>query len=165
MRILKVAIISSTLLAAATVATAVDRPIAGAELRIKRGADDTERLVFSSHDALLLPAPGSADDPTSGSPGGATIELFSAGSIATVSFSAPRATSDPGWRARIGRYRFAHKGAPDAASAVSTVRMHATGGIRIVAKRAGLALDDEQRVGIRITTGGIRHCALSSPRR
>lgn len=159
-----VAVGLSVLLGAATVAYATDRPIAGAELRVKRSSDGTGRLVFSSKDALLLPAVAGADDPASGSPGGAVIELFSQGAVGAVSFTAPRDANDPGWRGGTHRQRYRHQAAPDASSALASIRLHDTGGVRIVGRRAGLALDgNERRVGIRITMGTIRHCALFEP--
>lgn len=164
MHVAVVAVSLSVFLGAATAAHAADHPIAGAELRVKRSNNGTERLVFSSKDAPLLPVPGGADDPASGAPGGATIELFSQGAVSTVSFSAPRDTTDPGWRGAASRQRYRHAAAPDAVSALASIRLHDNGGLRIVGRRAGLALDGhEQRVGIRITMGTIRHCALFEP--
>jgi hypothetical protein len=168
MRIRSVAIISSVLLSSALVvaaaAHATDRPIAGADLHIRRNAKGIEHLSFSSRNALLFPVPGSADDPASGTPGGATIELFSQGSSGAISFAVPRDTSDPGWRASKRFYSFRHTGAPTVGSSIASLHLHAVGGIRIRGSSAGLALDgQEQRVGIRITTGSIRHCALFGP--
>ncbi|MBY0276127.1 hypothetical protein K2Z84_12345 [Candidatus Binatia bacterium] len=162
MRVSAIALISSVLLA--TTAAASDHPIAGAELRVNRNARGMERLVFSSRDVLPLPAPGSPDDPVTGSPGGATIELFSRGAVARVAFVAPRDASDYGWRTYTQRYQFGHKAAPDAVSALSTISLHAKRGLRIGGKRAGLALDGhEGGVGIRITLGATRYCALFAP--
>lgn len=163
MRVLTIVMIAAALAATTTVANATDHPIAGTELRIKRGANDVERLVFSSRGALILPTPGSSDDPVSGTPGGATIELFSPGYVPTVSYKAPRATTDPGWRPGSRRYRFGHTGAPDGVSAIASIRLHSTGGMRVVGKRAGLALDYERSVAIRITMGETRYCALFGP--
>ena len=61
MRVLTIVMIAAALAATTTVANATDHPIAGTELRIKRGANDVERLVFSSRGALILPTPGSSD--------------------------------------------------------------------------------------------------------
>lgn len=164
MRIPLLVTVLSTLLAATAAANAADRPLSGVELRVKRAANGMERLVFSSRDDLLLPPPASPDDPGGGSPGGVTIELFSLGTIPAVTFSAPRDGSDPGWHRVPHGYQFRHKVAPDPVSALASVRLHETGGVRIVGKRAGLALDgNERRMGIRITMGGSRFCALFQP--
>ena len=56
--------ITSLILFAATAASAADRPIGG-ELAVKRGAGGKERLVFSSKDALLFPAPARSLSPMS----------------------------------------------------------------------------------------------------
>lgn len=158
------AITLSACLAAAGTAIAADRPIGGLQLRITRDAHGTERLLFLSRDALLVPALGSPDDPTSGSPGGATVELFSQSTTGAVSFSAPRDLDDPGWWTRQHGYGFRHRAAPDPDSALWSIQLHASRGMRVVGRRAGLLLDGhEGRVGIRITTGEIQHCALFEP--
>ena len=160
-----VAIVGAVLFAASTLAAAADHPIGGVELGARRSKSGIERLVFSTKDDLPLPSPGSPDDPTSGSPGGITIELFSLGATQTVTFSAPRSASDPGWKRVKRGYQFKHAAAPDPVSAFASIRLHETGGIRFVGKRAGLALGgNEHRVGIRITMGGSRFCALFQPR-
>lgn len=164
MQVPKAALVVSILFATAAMATAADHPLAGLELRVKRSADGSERLVFSSRDALTLPAPGGADDPASASPGGAIVELFSQGAVASTTFPAPRDASDPGWRAGAHRYQFRHRAAPDAVSALEFIRLSESGGMRIVGKRAGLALaGHEAQVGIRITLGATRYCALFGP--
>jgi hypothetical protein len=62
------------------------------------------------------------------------------------------------------QFRFQHKSAPDAVSSLVYIRLHANDGVRITGKRAGLALGGhEGHVGIRITTGTIRLCALFEP--
>lgn len=127
MRVSNVAIVGAALFAASTLAAAADHPIGGVELGARRSKSGIERLVFSTKDDLLLPTPGSPDDPTSGSPGGITIELFSLGATQIVTFSAPRNASDPGWKRVKRGYQFKHKAAPDPVSAFASIRLHETG--------------------------------------
>src|SRR5690348_12884915 len=67
-----------TLAGTASLAHAVDQPIAATKLLLKRSPSGKQTLTFVSKDpAFLFPTIGSADDPATGTPGGATIELFS----------------------------------------------------------------------------------------
>ena len=55
-----------------------------------------QRLVFLSEDpALPFPAPGSPDDPVSGTPGGLAMEVFSGGDDSVAVFAVPRSGAAP----------------------------------------------------------------------
>lgn len=57
-------------------ACAADHPLSSGKLDMKR-SNGKAQITFSSKDpALLFPGVGSADDPGTGSPGGALIELL-----------------------------------------------------------------------------------------
>jgi hypothetical protein len=69
---------------------ALDRPISGKKLQLKRSPSGKEKLVFQSKDPIFLfPAIGSADDPATGTPGGIRVELFSQGEPSHPLLAAP----------------------------------------------------------------------------
>jgi hypothetical protein len=150
-------------LLAADLASAADRVVSVAKLRIQRSSTGVEKLDFVSRDAaLLFPAVGSADDPAGGTPGGMLVELFSDSSPGGVAFVAPRDGAAPGWAPGLSFHRFEHVPAPDGVSVLRRVKMKSRS-LRISGRRAGLALlGDEGEVVIRITTGATRNCALLS---
>jgi hypothetical protein len=154
------------LLIVGTPAYALDQPIDGAKLILEKTAG-TETLIFVSRDArVLFPRIGSPDDPATGKPGGARIELFSLNE-GIASLAVPRGTGTPGWRTkRQGgeRRRFVNPGAPLGASAVRVAVLKREGGLRVMAKATGLPLSGPQgAVGIRVTMGTMRSCALFGP--
>src|SRR5262249_62284997 len=60
-----------------TTASALDAPIAGDQLRIVWNPSFEGKLVFDSRDpTFLFPPIGGADDPATGTPGGAVLWLF-----------------------------------------------------------------------------------------
>jgi hypothetical protein len=142
---------------------AVDQPIDGVRLRIVRSGMG-EKLVFVSRDAgALFPAIGSPDDPGTGSPGGALIDLVSAAEgIATL--TVPAGVGTPGWTSHAGSTdldKFTNSDAPGGISVVRRVVIHEGRVLKVVARATGLALTGPQgSVGIRITTGTLRNCAL-----
>src|SRR5262245_59886647 len=116
---MRTATIAATLVAAWLVgpAPAADHPIDGVKLLLKRTQSGREKLVFTSKDAtFLFPAPGGADDPVTGTPGGAVVELFSPAEPGGAALAAPAAAGVPGWTVSTDgeRFRFVHHDAPDA---------------------------------------------------
>ena len=139
-----------------------DRPIDGNKLALKR-TGTSAKLVFVSRDPdFLFPAIGSADDPATGSPGGAAIELFSLNE-GQATINVPPGTGDPGWTvtpAATPRYRFRNLLAPAGISPVRVAVLRQGTLLKLVAKDAGLPLAVPQgAVGIRITMGTLRNCA------
>jgi hypothetical protein len=148
-------------LAIGATALAADQPITGAKLFLKRSASGNERIVFVSKDPnALFPAIGSADDPGTGNPGGALVDLFSTSEPGGSSLAVP-ATN---WTAKPGTtpsHRFFNRSAPDGLSSVRTVVLKRGRLVKVTGKGVGLALaTSEGAVGIRITTGSLRNCAL-----
>jgi hypothetical protein len=104
-------------------AGAVDQPLRGDKLLLKRTAAGTGKLVFVSRSIFTTaPAPGSPDDPAMGTPGGATIELFS-GSGGVATFVLPPGAGDPGWTVQTGRARYRNSGAPAGPTTVRLLSM------------------------------------------
>lgn len=142
----------------------MDQPISAAELVLKRSASGKETLQFRSKDpAFLFPAIGSAADPVSGTPGGATIELFSQdGSEATLSI--PAGAGKPGWTTKASppiSFKFMNSFAPGGISPVRNALLRQGKLLTLKANAIGLPLLGPQgTVGIRITTGTLRSCAL-----
>jgi hypothetical protein len=140
------------------------QPIAGKKLIIKRAPSGKERLLFVSKDAsFAFPQIGGADDP---SIAGGLIELFSP-SEGTTSLSLPPGVGKPGWTVKDGllrSYKFVNKSAPDGVSPVRVGVFKKGKGLKIVSKASGLAMSGPQgAVGIRITLGSLRSCALFDP--
>jgi hypothetical protein len=155
----------AALMAAASggLAHALDRPIDGAKLILEKAAG-RETLIFVSRDPRVpFPAVGGSDDPATGEPGGARIELFSL-TEGIASLAVPRGTGTPGWRTkRQGgeRRRFVNPAAPAGTSVVRAAVLKKGRGLRLVAKATGLPLAGPQgAVGIRVTMGTMRSCAL-----
>jgi hypothetical protein len=145
-------------------ALAADQPVTGAMLVLRRSSSGAETLVFVSKDpAALFPAIGSADDPQTGNPGGALVELFSTAEQSGAALDVPPAN----WTARAATpasHRFANRRAPDNLSSVRTVFLKQGRLLKVVGRRVGLGLATSQgAVGIRITTGSLRNCALFGP--
>jgi hypothetical protein len=149
------------LLLAATQAAALDQPLSARKLVMRRTASGQEKLAFLAKDpAILFPAIGSADDPANGTPGGALIEIFSAN-------EGPSALAIPaavGWFVRDGSpsyYKFVNKLAPQGVSPVSSFLLKNERALRIRSGAIGLPMNGPLGpVGIRVTYGSLRVCAL-----
>ena len=154
-------------LAGSLVATvdAADQPIGAAKITLLRSASGKEKLVFVAKDpSFLFPAIGSANDPGTGSPGGALVEIASTVEPSGASFLAPVGVGKPGWRSKDGASDSHTYTNPDAApgpTALRTVLLKQGKRIKVKARGVGLALSGPQGfVGIRITTGTLRNCTL-----
>lgn len=148
-------------LGAAVAARAVDNPIEGQRLALKRIGTSTKLTFVSRDTTFLFPAIGGADDPATGTPGGATIELFSQ-SEGHASLAVPAGAGDPGWIVVSDppSYKFRNRQAPAGISPARIAVLRQGKTIKLVAKDAGLPLAVPQgTVGIRITTGTLRNCA------
>src|SRR5512143_3780422 len=96
----------------ATRGLALDQPVSGRKIVLRHTASGQEKISFLIKDpAILFPAIGSADDPATGTPGGAIVELFS-------ELQGPSTIVVPGavgWFSRDGSpaiYKFVSKLAP-----------------------------------------------------
>ena len=151
------------MLGSAPLAFATDQPIAARQLRLRHSATKEDLLFISKDPSFLFPAIGSADDPATGSPGGAVIDLFSENySTMPASIVVEPGLKSPGtprgWKVTHS-YRFKGK---DVAVKVMVLQQGAL--IKVKAQRSGLALAGPQgAVGIRITTGSVRNCAFFGP--
>jgi hypothetical protein len=144
-------------LAAPGFSAAADHPIAGARLVVKRSGSTTTFRFVSRDPALLLPQPGSADDPVAV---GATVDVFSAVE-GSATLAMPPGLGTPGWRVAHSEYSYMNSGAPAAPSPVHTATLKQGRVARILARALGLPLTTGLGpVGIRITTGAERSCAL-----
>jgi hypothetical protein len=143
-------------------AGATDQPIGARKLIVKKRLAGGERLVFVSRDpAFLFPVIGGADDPTTGSPGGAQLDLVTE-TDGSATLTAPAGLGRPGWRAKTGGqevYKFADPPG-GTLSDLRVIVLRKAKLLKIVAKASGLALDAPLgAVGVRLTTGSLRSCA------
>jgi hypothetical protein len=140
---------------------ALDQPVSARKLILRHTASGQEKISFLIKDpAILFPPIGSADDPATGTPGGAVIELFSElqGQSTIV---VPGAV---GWFSRDGSpalYKFVNKLAPDGVSTVSSLLVKSGKAIRLRGASTGFGGTGQLgRIGVRITMGSLRTCAL-----
>lgn len=143
---------------------ALDQPVDAVKLVLKRSASGSQSLVFVSRDPdVLFPPVGGADDPATGSPGGALLDLFSA-TEGAAGLAVPSGEGTPGWTVAAGtvpRFRFRNPDAPAGVSPVRVVVLKAGRVLKVVARTTGVPLAVPQlAVGIRFTTGTRRTCAL-----
>jgi hypothetical protein len=155
----RLAIVTALLLSAAR-GHAADQAIDAVKLVLKKTATKEALLFVSKDPDFLFPPVGSADDPASGSPGGALIDLFSANEGA-ASLAIPPGT---GWTVKSGTtsaFKFANRQAPAGGTPVRAAVLKQGRLLKVVARAAGLPLAGAQgAVGIRIVTGTRRSCAL-----
>ena len=142
------------------VTRAADHPVSARKLTIRHTAGGQHKLSFLTKDPTVpFPALGGPDDPMTGDPGGATIELFTElQGVGTL--DVPAAV---GWfvrdRAPVA-FKFLNKLAPGGISPVSSLLLKNGRAIRLRAADTGLPPGALGRVGVRITLGSIRVCAL-----
>jgi hypothetical protein len=147
-------------LVCASIGSAADHPIDGLRLVLKRSPTKSS-LVFVTRDpTFLFPAIGGPDDPSTG---GATIEVFSP-SEGSAAVQVPAGVGTPGWTVKSEgqpQYKFKNPDAPAGVSPVKLALLKSAKVLKVVSKDALLALSGAQgTVGIRITTGTLRNCAL-----
>jgi hypothetical protein len=152
---------------AATVAWAVDYPISGSKIALKFSASGRRSLTFVSKSKNMpFPAVGSADNPATGTPGGVRIDLFS-GTEGQVTFNIPRGINKPGWSVgtgTVGQYKYVNPTAPGGTSIAKLVLLKQGRLLKIATKHVPLELVyPQQRMGIRITMGTTRACAMFLP--
>lgn len=145
-----------------------DFPISARKLVLKRTGSGKETLVFVSRDeGFPFPAIGSDDDPMSGNPGGLEVDILSA-TGESVTFSVPGGPGmEDGWQSKaatVSSYRYRNTQAPAGPTPIRLARLKDGKTLKLVARDVGLALAGAQgSVAIRITTGGVRSCALFGP--
>ena len=140
-----------------------DQPVDGLRLTLKRSGTK-QKLTFTSNDPdVFFPALGSADDPATGTPGSATLELFTQNE-GPASLTAPRGIGKTGWTEAITLYRFNNPSAPAGISPVRSILLRQGKLLKVVARATGLPLTGPLgAIGVRFTTGAHRNCALFGP--
>jgi len=141
-------------------AAAVDHPVTGTQLTLKRPANGPGALSLVLRDPVPVPAPDSADDP---SLVGMTLTLFSRGSGERVDFSA-RAGRDL-WKVRATpqtlTYTFTDRMAVAGSVDLHTAQLRTGAGVKLRARGARLDLDAPQgAVAVRLAWGSTRVCAI-----
>lgn len=139
-------------------AGAADQPISGKLLKLKSSSSGA-RLTFVSRDpAVPFPPLGSADDPSAGTPGGMTIDLFTTGPASTT--TAGPGVGRPGWATVDGAADgYLYRGTT--ATPVRKVVLRQEKVLNVRGDDVGLDLSAPLgAVAIRITTGTLRSCAL-----
>ncbi len=138
-------------LGAAGAPPTIDRPVEGKQLVLRRNASGRGKLTFAGGTPGEIAFPPFLEQ-------GVVVELFSPVEPAGVRFELPAA----GWSmARQYVVRFANRRAPNELSPLSNAVLERERYVKISGKVAGLALDVPQgRVGIRLTAGTSRWCAL-----
>ena len=163
LRILSCLAVAAALSPAA--ARALDRPISGKKLQLRRSSNGKEKLVFQSKDTtFLFPAIGSADDPSIGTPGGMTVELFSQTDPNHPLIIAPAGVGKPGWEVVTGSspsFKYRNSVAPAGPSPLKVVVLKQGKQMKLTGAAIGLALTAPQHsLAIRVTTGSLRNCAV-----
>ena len=154
---------TAAVLATPACAPALDMPGAPAQVKLKRTAKGKSlQVVFKG--LSFFPAIGSTDDPAVGTPGGMLVEVFSQ-SEGYAAVAAPPGAGTPGWTSyptnNPPRYKFSNPDAPDASSAVKKITFVNSKILKVVAKDVALPLVSAQgRVGVRVSVGAFRTCAL-----
>jgi hypothetical protein len=128
-----------------------DRPIVGKKLVLRRSSSGREKLSFAGGDPGEVTLAPFVQD-------GALVELFTPGAPAGVAMALPSSN----WSvARQFVVRFGNRGAPNDVSPLSTAIVEVRRYLKVSGKDTGLALDAPLgRVGIRVTAGDSRWCAL-----
>ena len=115
--------------------SATDHPVTGMKLLLKQARNGTQTLLFVSKDpGFPFPAIGSADDPATGAPGGAAIELFS---VPFPGGATLTATGGVGWSSRdatVDSFKFTNRAAPGGGSPVKAIALRQAKSARIVAR-------------------------------
>ncbi|HWP65087.1 MAG TPA: hypothetical protein VNO26_04130 [Candidatus Limnocylindria bacterium] len=157
----------------AAAARALDVPLDADGLQLRRTPGGREVLELEVRDRSLgVPERRSADDPSVLAGDGALLELFG-GDGSTAAFFIPGGEGEPGWRVRDPhdskneqrnaslQYRYLNPFAPDGPTSVKLLRLQERQGLLIVGREVGLPLDVPMgRVGVRLTLGTLRLCAL-----
>jgi hypothetical protein len=154
----------ATLTAIVAAADAADHVLQNATIGISRSASgNKEKLVFMAKDpGFLFPSLGSADDPGTGTPGGAVLDVATRAHPDPFTFTVPAGVGRPGWRAQdraLDSFVYGEPGSPLPLH-VKTLSLKQGRVIKIVASSAVLAFDGPQAaIGVRLTTGSLRNCA------
>lgn len=145
---------------------AADQPLLGTKLLLQKSGTKEKLVLVLKDPAVLFPSVGSADDPGTGTPGGATIEIFSANE-GSATLTVPAGLGKPGWKTKIATrssHKYINPTAPAGPSPVRSMLIQQAKKVTLTAKSTGVPLAVASgAVGIRITTGGIRNCAFFGP--
>jgi GH35 family endo-1,4-beta-xylanase len=136
-----------------------DHPISGTELVLTRHVRNRTVVSLSSDDpGVVTPSPGSRNDPGSGDPGGATVELLRPeGAVRTISVPAGK-----GWLVAPGASTFWSGFSPRGPAV--RLQMWEGRGLRLELRDRDLAPSDAlDGMRIRITMGSLRICVDFGP--
>lgn len=141
-------------------AQALDQPVAGQRLVMKRSGAKG-KITFAVKDpALPFPAIGGPDDP---SVVGALLEILPA-TVGAGALAVPAGLGKPGWTAkaaRVSRYKYSRKVPFPPATVVTSLQLQQGGKLKIVVN--GGLVDMPGGIGpvaVRVTVGSLRVCAL-----
>jgi hypothetical protein len=141
----------------AGVASAEDQLLPGRKLVLKSTAAGGKAVFATKAPLTVFPASGSLVDP---SMAGGTFRLVNPTTGESQLFDLPPA----GWSLRKNGtiYKFSNAGVPAGSTPAKVALLKQKKGMRVVAKASGLTLDEAQQgsVGVIVTTGGNRYCAL-----
>ena len=139
-----------------------------AEAAAEAVVERQEKLVFQSKDpAFPFPALGSIDDPSIGTPGGLTVELFSQSDPSHPVLDAPVGVGKPGWQVVTGSnpsFKYRNSVAPAGPSPLKVIVLKRGKQMKVTGAAIGLGLATAQNsIAIRITTGSLRSCTVFGP--
>jgi hypothetical protein len=142
----------------AVAAHAADQPVTGKKLMVKRTPSKQMLLLSVRDTSFVLPAPGSADDP---SLVGLGLRVFADVPDEAVELFVP---PGPGWSVKTGtrpQWSWKNPAAPSGPSPIAKVKLVTGRSIDVKARSAGLSLSGAQgAVGVQVDMGDTRACAL-----
>ena len=145
-------------------ALAEDYGFDGGKISLVRAPNGKEKASFTASDVgIILPNPGTADDPTTA---GVTIEFIEtpSGTTATLETGGGELPDFARWKTLSTGYAFSNRQAPDALSGIRSLVLKNQRKIRISAKAISLPLDaSASGLSIRITMGERRLCTRFGP--
>jgi hypothetical protein len=141
-------------------AAAADNVVPGTQLRLRR-TPNGGTMTLLLRDVTAIPAPGSADDPSTS---GMVVTLFGRGSGQRATLGASPGTGRPGWlvrtRPRVS-YSYANSSAGHVSASLTTAMLRSGAGLRLRARWAGLDLSGvEGAVAVRVQWGSERVCTI-----
>jgi hypothetical protein len=133
-----------------------DQPVPGSKLSLKQTTTASASFTGKTP-ALIAPTPGGSDDPRMT---GATVRIYNPQSGESATFQLPA----PNWTANASgtTFKFVNPVAPAPPSEVRVASIRTGRAIKVRAKASGITLDETSQgsIGIVLTSGTTRYCAL-----
>ena len=150
-RVLLVGLVS--LMASAAMA-ASDQLVPGSRLVLKVGSSGKEKLSFKSKGTFMLPAPGSADDP---SHGGATLQLLNPNTNESFTFDLPKTH----WSVTPAGTLYKYRDSTLLESGKVKIAMIGGRQLKVSGRKIGITLNEPSQgaLAIVLTSGAFRYCA------